>query len=194
MYNRYVIKYKHPNINAWKTKKKQNTSHWKWTIGFWKGFNDFDMCSIFIGKVLHFIVFYLNYIQNPTIVQYDTLCVSLFHLPVFWYLCIPPSCVVVFRLNFVLRGWGLWMIEGKQMCAQPETQEFLSNSLHLLHTAVQCKYTQTQIHPNTSHYREIPCTGCVWRLIKCRSLLRSVLSAFVRKRALGIPFMIQSEW
>ena len=104
MYNRYVIKYKHPNINAWKTKKKQNTSHWKWTIGFWKGFNDFDMCSIFIGNVLHLTVFYLDYIQNPTIVQFDTLCVSLFHLPVFWYLCIPPSCVVVFRLNFVLRG------------------------------------------------------------------------------------------
>ena len=124
-----------------------------------------------------------------------------------WYIvCFPfsSSRILIFMystflccrisLEFCVTGWGLWMIEGKQMCAQPETQEFLSNSLHLLHTAVQCNYTQIQIHPNTSHYTEIPCTGCVWRLIKCRSLLRSVLSAFVRKRALGIPFMIQTEW
>ena len=63
-------------------KKKQNMLQSEQS-DFEKGLINFYMCSIFIGKVLHFIVFYLDYIQNPTIVQFDTLCVSLFHLPVF---------------------------------------------------------------------------------------------------------------
>ena len=154
------------------------------------------MCSICIGKFLHFTVFYLDYIQNPTIVQFDTLCVSLFHLPVFWYLCIPPSCVVVFRLNSVLRGVGALDDRGEtdvRRARDPGIPIKFTPSTPQC-SAVQWKYTQIQIHPNTSHYLEIPCTSCVWRLIKCRSLLRSVLSAFVRKRALGIPFMIQTEW
>ena len=126
-----------------------------------------------------------------------------------WYImCFPfsSSRILIFMystflccrisLEFcVTGGWGLWMIEGKQMCAARDPGipiKFTPSTPHC--SAVQWKYTQIQIHPNTSHYTEIPCTGCVWRLIKCRSLLRSVLSAFVRKRALGIPFMIQTEW
>ena len=156
------------------------------------------MCSIFIGKVLHFTVLYLDCIENPTIVQSDTLCVSLFHLPVFWYLCIPPSCVVVFRLNFVLRGVGALDDRGE---TDVRTARDPGIPIKFTPSTPHCSGA-VQIHLNTNTpkykyvplHREIPCTGCVWRLIKCRSLLRSVLSAFVRKRALGIPFMIQSEW
>ena len=88
-----------------------------------------------------------------------------------WYsVCFPfsSSRILIFMystflccrisLEFCVTGWGLWMIEGKQMCAQPETQEFLSNSLHLLHTAVQCKNTQIQIHlirPTIQRYRAL---------------------------------------
>ena len=123
------------------------------------------------------IVWYWCVFQFFIFLYFD---IYVFHLPVLSYF---------FWISFLCYEWGLWMIEGKQMCAQPETQEFLSNSLHSLCTAVLHWYT---LH--TAHYT---CTEraatlhWVWSLINCCSLLRSVLSANVRKRALGTCFIVK---
>ena len=115
------------------------------------------MCSICIAKFLHFTVFYLDYIQNPTIVQFDTLCVSLFHLPVFWYLCIPPSCVVVFRLNFVLRGVGALDDRGEtdvRTARDPGIPiKFTPSTPHCSGNTPKYKYTQ--IRPTTQRSRAL---------------------------------------
>ena len=190
MYNRCVFKYKYSvykvykyPVNQKRMLQSEQSDFEKGLIILWYVFNLHRI-------ILHFTVFYLDYIQNPTIVQ-------LIHC-VFPFFIFPYFDIYVFHLPVLSYfAWILCYGVGA-LDDRGETDVLTARDpgipIKFTPSTPHCSAVQIQIHPNTSHYTEIPCTGCVWRLIKCRSLLRSVLSAFVRKRALGIPFIIQSDW
>ena len=89
---------------------------------------------------------YMSNVQSDIGVYF---CFSSSRILIFMYF--PPSCVVVFRLNFVLvlRVGALDDRGETDVSAQPETQEFLSNSLHTLQT--HCKHTANTLQAHYKH-------------------------------------------